>query len=275
MTNIIKPEDMKKFETSYKVGLVSTLEENGEPHISLLSTLMAKSEREMMLGKFIFGESKENLLRDPKAGFLIMSLEKEFWTGKMTFTHMLTNGEDFDLYNQQPIYRYNSYFGIGSVYYLSLDEISEGRKLDMAGIAANSLRVLLSRERYKQASPRGALKPWALELMRRMDTLAFISYVDKDGYPVLVPCIQLQAADADTLVLSNAPYRTELLAIKACSRVAVFGANLKFESVLMKGEFSGFEGGLATVKIDRVYNSMPPKHGYIFEAKASVQTAAF
>lgn len=273
MNDKVKSEDMKKFETSYKVGLVATLDENGDPHISLLSTLMAKSEREMMLGKFIAGESKENLLRDPKAGFLIMSLEKEFWTGKMTFTHILTNGEDYDLYNQQPIYRYNSYFGIESVYYLDLLEISEGRKLDMAGVVANSLRVMLFRGRYKKASPLGALKPWALGLMRKMDTLAFISFVDKDGYPALVPCIQLQAADTDTLVLSNAPYKAELSAIKAGSRVAVFGANLKFESVLMKGEFSGFEGGLATVKIDRVYNSMPPKHGYIFDAKASLRTA--
>ena len=44
MTDRIKAEDMKKFDTSYKIGLVATVEENGDPHISLLSTLMAKSE---------------------------------------------------------------------------------------------------------------------------------------------------------------------------------------------------------------------------------------
>ncbi len=268
MTDRVKPEDMGKFETSYKVGLVATLENNGEPHISLLSTLMAKSEREMMLGKFIFGESKLNLMENPKAGFLLMSLEKEFWTGKMTYTGLKTNGEDFEMYNRQPLYRYNSYFGIDSVYYFDLKEISEGRKLDMAGIVANSLRVMLARGAYKQKSPRGAMKPWALELMRQIGTLAFISYVGADGYPALVPCIQLQAADSDTLVLSNAPYKAELSQIPEGARVAVFGANLKFESVLLKGEFSGFKAGMASVKIDRVYNSMPPKHGYIFEAGA-------
>lgn len=260
---------MKKFETSYKVGLVATLEENGDPHISLLSTLMAKSESEMMLGKFIFGESNENLLQNAKAGFLIMSLEKEFWTGKMKFTHFLKNGEDYELYNRQPIYRYNSYFGIDSVYYLDLVEISEGRKLNMAGVVASSLRVMVSRGRFKQKASEGSMKPWALELMRKMDTMAFISCVDTDGYPVIIPCIQLQAADASTLVLSDTPYKAELSQIPAGARVAVFGANLKFESVLLKGEFSGFSGGLATVKIDKVYNSMPPKHGYIFDKKAS------
>lgn len=270
MTDRVKPEDIRQFETSYKVGLVATVEENGDPHISLLTTLMAKSDRQMMFGKFICGESKENLTRDPKAGFLIMSLDKMFWTGKMTYTHMLTNGEDYEQYNRQPIYRYNSYFGIDSVYYFDLLCLSEGRKLDMAGVMANALRVMLMRGRYRQAAPRKAMKHWALELMRKMDTMAFISYVDTDGYPVLTPCIQLQAADEDTLVLSNAPYKPELSKIPAGARVAVFGANLKFESVLLKGVFSGFKGGMATVRIDRVYNAMPPKHGYIFEANALV-----
>lgn len=265
MTDRINTEDMKKFEATYKIGLVATLENSGEPHISLLSTIMAKSDTEMMLGKFIVGESKENLLRDPKAGFLIMSLEKEFWTGKMTYTHLLTNGEDYDLYNRQPLYRYNSYFGIDSVYYFDLAGISERKELDMAGVVANSLRVMLVRGRYKQNTSQGAMKHWALELMRNIGTLSFLSYVDKDGYPVIIPCIQLQAADADTLVLSNAPYKAELSEIPEGARVAVFGVNLKFESVLLKGVFSGFKRGIATVKIDRVYNSMPPKHGYIFE----------
>ena len=267
MNGKVKPEDTKKFETSYKVGLVATVEKNGDPHISLLSTLMAKSEREMMFGKFIVGESKENILENPKAGFLIMSLEKEFWTGRMSYARLLNDGEDYEMYNRQPLYRYNSYFGIDSVYYFDLLEISEGRKLDMAGIIANSLLVSLSRGSYASEAHPKAMKSWAFELMRKMDTLAFISYADRDGYPVIVPCIQLQAADASTLVLTNAPYKPELSAIPAGARVAVFGANLKFESVLLKGEFSGFKGGKATVAVDRVYNSMPPKQGYIYEEK--------
>lgn len=267
MNDRIKPEDMEKFETSYKIGLVATAEENGDPHISLLSTLMAKSEREMMFGKFIVGESKENILRNPRAGFLIMGLDKAFWTGKMTYTHMLGSGEDYEMYNRQPLYRYNSYFGIDTVYYFDLLGISEGRKLDMTGVALNALWVSLIRGRYRSDGHRQAMKPWATELMRKMDTLTFLSWLDTDGYPALLPCIQLQAADPGMLVLSRSPYKAELAAIPAGARVAVFGANLKFESVLLKGTFSGFKRGMATVDIDRVYNGMPPKHGYIYEAR--------
>lgn len=266
MNDRIQPEYMKKFETSYKLGMVATVEKNGDPHITLLTTLMAKNECEMMLGKFTVGESKENIQVNPKAGFLIMSLDKEFWTGRMSYTHMLQNGQDYEMYNQQPIYRYNSYLGIDSVYYFDLVEISDERKLDMAGVVSNAMLVFLTRGKYADAAHDKAMKPWAFELMRKLDTLAFLSYVDKYGYPVLVPCIQLQAADESTLVLRNAPYKSELSAIPNGARVAVFGANLKFESVLLKGKFSGFKGGTATVAVDRVYNSMPPKHGYIYEA---------
>lgn len=266
MNDRIKPEDMKKFETSYKLGIVATVEKNGDPHISLLSTLMAKNACEMMFGKFIVGESKENVQENPKVGFLIMSLDKAFWTGRMNYTHMLQNGQDYEMYNRQPLYRYNSYFGIDSVYYFDLVGISDERKLNMAGVVANALLVFLTRGKYADSAHAKAMKPWAFELMRKLDTLAFLSYVDKDGYPVVLPCIQLQAADESTLVLRKAPYKSELSAIPDGTRVAVFGANLKFESVLLKGKFSGFKGGTATVAVDRVYNSMPPKHGYIFEA---------
>jgi len=39
------------------------------------------------------------------------------------------------------------------------------------------------------------------------------------------------------------------------------------ENVLVKGVFSGFNKGIATLKIDKVYNSMPPKMGYIYDLK--------
>lgn len=85
------------------------------------------------------------------------------------------------------------------------------------------------------------------------------------GVPAIAPCIQLQSADAGTLVLTDSPYKELLSQLRPGARAAVFGANLKFESVLMKGRFTGWHGGLGHVEIDRVYNSMPPKHGVLAE----------
>lgn len=271
MRDYIKQDEIKTFDSSYKVGLVSTTDDKGDPHITLFSTLMAKAADELMVGNFISGLSTEYMKKRPKCGFLIMTLQRDFWTGRMDYTHMALNGEEYEHFNSMPLFRFNTYFGVDSVYYFKLKEISEKRALNMAGVIANAVRVMLSRGRFKGRGCNGALGAWTCELMQKLDTLAFISYIDDEGYPRVIPCIQLQAADDSTLVLTNHPYKSELSAIPKGARVAVFGANLNFETVLMKGEFSGFEGGLGYVAIDRVYNSSPPKHGYIFPPEERIK----
>jgi hypothetical protein len=49
------------------------------------------------------------------------------------------------------------------------------------------------------------------------------------------------------------------------------GATMSMDSVLIKGIFKKSRAGLGYMDIERVYNTMPPKHGYIYtggEAKA-------
>ena len=168
----------------------------------------------------------------------------------------------------QPKYRYNSYFGIHTVHYLDLVDVYEKRVLNMKDIIINALKVLIRKCRVKGNTQ--ALKPWAYNLMKKIDTLTFISYINQEGYPVIIPQIPAQASSPDTIVLSDKPYAGELSKINKGARVAVFGLNLQMENVLVKGVFSGFDKGIASVKIDRVYNSMPPKMNYIYDTVKSI-----
>lgn len=265
MTNIIPQSAAKAFDTNYKIGLIGTTDMKGDPHITLISTLKAKGDKQMIFGNFVVGESKKYLLSNPKTGFLVMTLDKDFWTGRMDYTGFLGNGEDHEAYNRTPLFRYNTYFGIDSVYYFDLKNISEGQALDMAGVIANSMLVYAARHMHSKKNAKEGLSPWALNLMQKMDTLCFISWHDKDGYPVIAPCIQLQAADESTLMLSEHPYSDMLKSIEPGARVAVYASNLRFQSVMAKGCFSGFRNGLATINIDRIYNPMPPKHGWLLD----------
>lgn len=270
--NKVNKEYMSEFAKTMKIGLVASIDESGDPHISILSTLMAKSEDKMMLGEFVGGKSKEQLEKvNHKSGFLIMNLNKEFWTGRMQWTNKLTEGEDYVMYNMQPKYRYNSYFGIHTVHYFDLKDISDKNKLDMGGIVINALKVAFVKGFKKSGKKNRVLKPWAEGLMKKMDTLKFLSFVDEEGYPNIIPIIQAQANGSDRIVISKNPYGAELSKIKPNSRVAVFGLNLQMENVLMKGVFSGFNGAFATFDIDRVYNSMPPKMGYIYPENKTSQ----
>lgn len=263
--NKVNLDDAKDFDNAYKVGLVAVNDDIGDIHITLLSTLMNKGENKMMLGEFIVGLSKEFIHINPKTGFLIMNMNKEFWTGKMEFLpEVKTEGEDYVKFNSMPLYRFNTYFGINKVHYADLIDISQRTKLDMGGIIKNALKVMLKKPFMAGDKTKIVLKPWARNLTEKLDTLMFIGYIGSDGYPKLVPIIQGQSASFSRIVFTDKPYKAMLNDLKDNTRVAIFVMTLKMETVLVKGVFHGFEKGYGYVDIDRVYNSMPPKHGYIY-----------
>jgi hypothetical protein len=124
-----------------------------------------------------------------------------------------------------------------------------------------------SAARQKNSTQR-ILKPWAEGLFNRLDSIKFLSYIGKDGFPVLIPLIQCQATDSTRLAFSPLAYKDELNALRQDSSVAVFGLTLDMEDVLVRGIFTGFERHrgimLGCVDIKWVYNPMPPKPGQIY-----------
>jgi len=259
LTEIMQTE----FAESIKVGLVATIDDEQKPHITVLSTLMGKGDDKMMFGKFCEGLSKEHLLKRPNAGFLIMNPNKEFWYGKMTFTNTKKEGDDYVLFNNQPLYRYNTYFGINTVYYFDLLEICEGESLPMKEIIINSIKVMLAKGKYKEKKQ--VMKPWAMKFTSKLDTLLFVSYIADDGYPVIIPVIQAQSAGSSRILIKNKPYTDKLSQLKQGQDLAILAFSMSMETVLLKGKFSGFnEKGYGYLEIDRVYNSMPPVHKYIY-----------
>lgn len=264
--NKVNAEDAKEFLSPYKIGLIATLDDEGDPHITMISTLMNKGEDKMMIGEFIVGLSKEYIHKRPDTGFIIMGLKRDFWTGKMRFLEETTiAGDDFNLYNSMPLYRYNTYFGVNKVHYADLLEITEKKPLDMGGIIKNALKVLFLKGKYAGDKKKIVMKPWARKLTAKIDTLMFIGYVGEDGFPKLVPIIQGQSASTSRIVFTSKPYDEKLKDLKDGVRVAVFAANLSMETVLFKGVFHGFDkSDLGYVEIDKIYNGMPPKHGYVY-----------
>ena len=271
MLNHMNEQTMKELETSLKIGLVATIGEDGNSHITVLSTLQANTPTEMIAGQFTEGLSKKNVKTHNKAGFLIMSLQKQFYMGKMTWTHESKEGPEFEMYNLQPMYRYNTYFGIHTVHFFDLLEISEKKDLEMGRIIGNAVKTMAGKNTFKKKYESPIMKPWAEKLLGKLDTLKFLSYIDEDGYPVIVPIIQAQAADSGMIVFSNNPYNEYLSKLEPGTHVSILGMNLDLENVLVKGTFQGFRetitGKLGSVGINQVYNSMPPKPRYIYPYK--------
>ncbi len=261
-------KDLKEFEPEAKVGLIATVSREGLPHITLITALQAKTPEKLIWGQFSEGLSKQHVKSNPKTGFLIMTMSKSLWRGKALWTHQETHGEDYMMFNNKPMFRYNAYFGIHTVHSMDLVETFGRERLPMTRIILSSLLTKMAKPFAGQRKGERVMKSWAQGLFNSLANLKFLSYIGDDGFPVIIPLIQCQAADSARLVFSPRAYGRDFLDMHEGMSAAVFGLTLDMEDVLVRGVFRGFrtygKTMLGAIDINWVYNSMPPKHGQIY-----------
>ena len=262
---MINEDDRAKMSAVSKIGLLATTGEEGEPHISFISSVMPCGKRQLTAGQFCEGLSKINFQARPKTGFLIFTPDLFIWRGRALYSSSAVSGPEYEMYNQQPLFRYNTYFGIGTVHYFDLLQITPKEKLTMAGIALGALHTRLFSP-FAASSKKGALNAISSNLFNQLDSLKFLSYIDNQGYPVLIPVLQAKAAGRDKVAFAFNLYRRELEKVPPGTKAAIFCVNLKMESVLAKGTYTvlGKAVRQGVLEIEKVYNSMPPQPGYIY-----------
>jgi len=182
-------DDMKAFEPSEKIGLIATISPEGLPHLSLITSAQASKPDQLILGQFSNGLSKEYMQKNPNVAFAIVSLDKKIWRGRAKWTHLMQEGPEYEMYNEQPMFRYNTYFGINTVHYLDLVETTTGSPLPMGQLIKSSLLTMFAKGGAKTRIKERILKPFTQSIFNGLDTLNFLSYVDKNGFPVLKPVI--------------------------------------------------------------------------------------
>jgi len=263
-------EDIQSTQPEMKVGLLATVTPEGLPHVTMLSTVMACGPAQVCFGQFTEGMSKKHILNDPKTGFLIMSLERNLWRGKATYTHSAKNGKEYDYYNNVPMFRYNAYFGIHTVYYLDLVEQTGKSPLPMNRIIFAAVQTMLARTLGAKPGGTPVINHWTRAFLDKIDNLKFLAYVGPDGYPLIIPAIQAQSLDTQHVLFSTSVYAEELMAIPAGVPLAVFSMALTMEDVLLRGTYQGIRrvGGIkvGVVEVDWVYNPMPPVPGQVYPA---------
>jgi len=256
------PEEISAFSSTMKIGLIATVNDQGLPHLTLISSIMASDEKTLVWGQFTEGLSKAFIRNNPKSGFLIMGMDKHLWRGSASFTHNATSGREYDIYNNQPMFRYNAYFGVHTVYYMDLIAHTGEQVLPMNKIIFAAVQTLFARSMGKHMGEQNILNSWTQGFINQLDGLKFLSYIRDDGYPIIIPVIQAQCLDPETLIFSTSVYRSELEAIPVGKTVALFGMSLSMEDVLMRGIYQGNRriagSKCGVVGINWVYNAMPP-----------------
>lgn len=261
-------QDITDLSASMKIGILGTVTPQGLPHLTLITTLMASSPEQVVWGQFMEGVSKKHVLQNPKTGFLVMGLDKSYRRGFADYRNAASEGKDYDFYNNTPLFRYNSYFGVHRVHYMDLVAHSGKHPLPMNKVVFAAIQTMIGKALSRKKEKIAVLNPWTQGFFDKIDNLKFLSYLNADGYPEIIPVIQAQSLDRQHLVFSFGAYGSELEEIPANASVAVFGMALSMEDVLVRGTYKGIRkvAGMkfGVVELDWVYNSMPPKPVQIY-----------
>jgi hypothetical protein len=267
---IFNTEDIQKTQPAMKVGLLATVTEESMPHMTLISSLMACGPSQLCFGQFTEGMSKKHILTNPKVAFMIMGLDKNLWRGKAMYTRCTKEGPEFEYYNNVPMFRYNAYFGIHTVYYMDLISQTGRHPLPMNKIIFAAIQTILARTLGGKKVVPHVLNAWTRSFVDKIDNLKFLSYIGTDGFPIIIPAIQTQSLDEQHVLFSTSVYTDELESIPTGVDMAVFGMALTMEDVLLRGKYQGFRhlGGVkvGVVEVDWVYNPMPPAPGQVYPA---------
>lgn len=251
--------------------LVSTIDDKGWPHITMISSNRIISNNKLVWGAFVEGLSKKYVIERPKQGILYMTAEMpfKFVQLKADFTHTSKEGPDLEHFNQSQLMRYFTYVRTHTAYYNNIVTTTSIRDLPLFGIVKGILKNLIAKGGAKTKLSEKRLNVIGYKLFRDMIAVRVISYIDpNDGYPIMIPVIQLQAADHNRLVFPPSILKQDLMKIPVNAKVAVFGMNFDFVYQVVKGTFLGYKKyrgiKLGAIDIGEIYNSCPPVTGIIY-----------
>lgn len=260
-------EDQEALCQDAKLAFVATLDPEGRPHLTLLTSLQSRGPRELVFGQFCEGLSKTYLQRDPRAGFLVMDLARRTWRGRARWTGSRREGEEFDAYNRKPLFRYNSYFGVHTVHFLDLLACQGPEGVSMPRLAAGA--ILARTLAPLAAGPRKpqALNPFTRGLLDRLDGLKFLAIQGPEGWPEVLPMVAAASAGPGRVLVAGTTVPRRSRPVPG-TPAALLAMNLAMESVLIRGSLGAFRGagplGAAVMEVEEVYNTMPPKAGPVW-----------
>jgi len=251
--------------------LISTIDDRGWPHVTMISSNRAINKNQIVWGSFTEGTSKRYVIKRPKQGIFYMTsnMPFKFVQAKVEFSHTTSEGEDLEHFNQSQLMRYFTYVRVHTAYYNNIVAATPVRNLPLFGIVKGIIKDMIGKGGAKTKLDEKRLNVLGHKLFAALIAVRVIAYIDPtDGYPTMIPCIQLQAADHNRLVFPPSVLKKDLYQIPVNSKVAVFGMNFDFYNQVVKGTFTGFKKfrgiKFGVIEIEEIYNSCPPIVGKIY-----------
>lgn len=258
-------KDIPQFLPDMMIKILATVDENQKPNLVFINSFEAKDNRTLMFAEFIHGKSKKYLEQNLKCAVDFLTLEYNNWLVKGDFSHWEYEGEDYNYYNQKTLFRNNAYTGITRVGYIDVKKvIAPNTPVKSDRKIAKIIKNFISEGKADSNKPE--IMPSLVEkIFKGASNLKFISYIDEDEYPMIIPAMQLVPVDRNRLIFTPSILKEDFLKINPGTVMACYAMSLEIIMYLIRGTFQDiqeYEGiPIGILDVEEVYCSMPPKAG--------------
>ncbi len=263
----LSPADLKSLQPEMMMRLIGTRDRAGKPNVGMIPTMRHAWADKVAFGEFVVGKTKLNLEQhDQRAGLLFMSLGLDLWNAKGKFTNWAYEGEDYEFLNNTHLLRYNAYTGISRVGYINIEQVVPKRKIPIIKVLNGNILGQIAKGALKRGLPEERMSKFTQSLFNGMTNAKYVCWIGPDGYPEIIPAIQMITADANRLVFSPLMFQADLARIPEGGWVACLAINTKEFSIMqVKGFFKGWQKvrgvKMGIIDVEEVYSSIAPKAG--------------
>lgn len=155
----------------------------------------------VFFGNFLLRKSIRNLKEDARVGILVITPELRGWILKADFVEFQRTGAYVDKVMSGSLLRYNAYTGIRDAGIIRVRSVENTFAISKMQVMTDYLRARFaglstsSRENDGVAMPRQVQNEFA-----KMIAVKVLAWLGDDGYPIVVPALSMQPADAKNLI---------------------------------------------------------------------------
>ncbi len=212
----------------------------------------------VFFGNFLLRKSIRNLKEDSRVGILVITPELRGWILKCDFVEFQRTGAYFDKVMSGSLLRYNAYTGIRDAGILRVRSVEHTFAISKMQVMTDYVRARMASIVTHGNHGDGVKMPRQVQNeFAKMIAVKVLAWIGDDGYPMIVPTLSMQPADAQNLICRTLPalphpstdvqVATNILTIEAISYQA-------------KGKWQS-SGNTGTIRVQEVYAGGPPLPG--------------
>ncbi|MDY6795340.1 MAG: pyridoxamine 5'-phosphate oxidase family protein [Actinomycetota bacterium] len=257
------PEEVSElFAEEMAAKFLATADARGEINVALIVTLQpppdGRKDR-LIFGEFLMWNSKRNLRENPRVAAAAVNMKLKMATLLGEFRGFEEKGMYKDAIDSSPFMRYNAYSGVRAAGVIDAVKVGPLRKPFLPGLVIDPLRL---RMRGAVGENGGVRIPGLVKSkFCKLTSIKALAVLGEDGYPHIYPVLTVAPAGDTGFLLRASKYNRELAGVKVPCRAVMSLVTMDVKSYKVKGELNSLGGDTYHLRVDEVYNSMPPLAG--------------